>query len=189
MLSRWRFLDLLLLPTLFAWFLIMAVAGIFVVPIGLLFTPRKAYHMPKLFWLWGNDTDSINGDEGWRLKCQESWILGHPRSMWSRYVWTALRNPARNWSSWVGPRPRDLAMVYSSEPDPLDMHCTSMAVLAFTESWRYPMYFGSWRVFNDWRIILKAGYKLWSVERDIHNGKPDQFQFVMYPQIKKRVCG
>lgn len=90
--------------------------------IALLFTPRSADKLPKLFRKWDNDV-SINGDGcGWQ-KADGTWVdlrdgvehLGeplvsyqdptyggtayyanghHPRSYWARYIWLGWRNRA-----------------------------------------------------------------------------------------------
>jgi len=90
--------------------------------IALLFTPKSAEKLPKLFRKWDNDV-SINGDGcGWQ-RADGSWVdlrdgvehLGeplvsyqdpayggtayyakghHPRSYWARYIWLGWRNRA-----------------------------------------------------------------------------------------------
>lgn len=98
--------------------------------VALLFTPRSANRLPKMFRKWDNDV-SINGDGcGWR-RADGSWVdlrdgvlhLGetlvgyddpayggtayyakghHPRSYWARYIWLGWRNRASKLSQEMG---------------------------------------------------------------------------------------
>lgn len=88
--------------------------------IALLFTPRSAEKLPKIFSKWDNDV-SINGD-GWGQFVDGKWVRAdsgaypdvpwvsysdpaytgdayyakghHPRSYWARYIWLGWRNRA-----------------------------------------------------------------------------------------------
>lgn len=99
-----------------------------VVPVALLFTPRDAERLPRIFEWWDNDA-SINGD-GWSVLRDGKWIhvfgtelpgeravpygdpsytgdayycLGHhPRSFYARWVWLGLRNRASRLSQILG---------------------------------------------------------------------------------------
>lgn len=99
-----------------------------VVPVALLFTPRHAEHLPRLFIWWDNDA-SINGD-GWAVLRDGKWVhvFGdelpgerpvpyidpeytgdcyyakghHPRSFFARWVWLGLRNRASRLSQMLG---------------------------------------------------------------------------------------
>lgn len=98
--------------------------------VALLFTPREANKLPKLFRKWDNDV-SINGDGcGWQ-RTDGTWVdlrdgvqhLGeplvsyddpayggtayyakghHPRSYWARYIWLGWRNRASKLSLDMG---------------------------------------------------------------------------------------
>lgn len=98
--------------------------------VALLFTPRSANKLPKLFRKWDNDV-SINGDGcGW-LRADGKWVdlrdgvqhegeplIGyddtsyggtayyakghHPRSYWARYIWLGWRNRASKLSLDLG---------------------------------------------------------------------------------------
>lgn len=98
--------------------------------VALLFTPRSANRLPKLFRKWDNDV-SINGDGcGWQ-RADGTWVdlrdgvqhegeplVGyddpsyggtayyakgrHPRSYWARYVWLGWRNRASKLSLDMG---------------------------------------------------------------------------------------
>lgn len=99
-----------------------------VVPVALLFTPRNAEHLPRLFVWWDSDA-SINGD-GWAVWRGGAWVhvFGdelpgerpipydhpdytgdcyyckghHPRSFYARWVWLGLRNRASRLSQLLG---------------------------------------------------------------------------------------
>lgn len=98
--------------------------------VALLFTPREANKLPKLFRKWDNDV-GINGDGcGWK-RADGTWVdlrdgvqhLGeplvgyddpafggtayyakghHPRSYWARYIWLGWRNRASKLSLDLG---------------------------------------------------------------------------------------
>lgn len=72
---------------LFLW-LPVAIAGIFTVPIALLF--ERDGHFPRIFWPWDNHSDSVHGTDFQPY-------LG----FWRGYVWTAFRNPCSNWGKLV----------------------------------------------------------------------------------------
>ena len=99
-----------------------------VVPVALLFTPRSANRLPRLFEWWDNDV-SINGD-GWAVLRDGVWVQvqgnerpgevavaysdprytgdtyycrgHHPRSFYARWVWLGLRNRASRLSQILG---------------------------------------------------------------------------------------
>lgn len=99
-----------------------------VVPVALLFTPRDAERLPRIFEWWDNDV-SINGD-GWAVLRDGNWVQvqgnelpgeraipyghpdytgdayyckgHHPRSFYARWVWLGLRNRASRLSQILG---------------------------------------------------------------------------------------
>ncbi len=70
--------------------------GFVIVPIALLFCKKDTYDLPKLFWLWGNAEDGINGFS------TVSHFTGDPSSFHSRYIWLASRNPVHNYKLSLG---------------------------------------------------------------------------------------
>lgn len=112
-----KFLSILfLIPILLATFIFflcidlpMTLLGLFMVPLGLLFCKKDSEHMPKLFWFWDNDRDGINGDgreptatdpgAGWK---GNEHTQGNQQSMWNRFRWLAIRNPANNFGYLIG---------------------------------------------------------------------------------------
>lgn len=73
-----------------------------VVPLALVFTPREAEHLPRLFAWWDNDV-SINGDhaEG-EPTYYARWF--DRRSFIARWVWLGWRNRASRLSQQLGHR-------------------------------------------------------------------------------------
>jgi hypothetical protein len=70
---------------------LLAILGLVIVPIALLFTPRKATNLPRWAWLWDNDVDGLNGDSGWQDKHPETYS-----SFFWRFWWLAIRNRTTN---------------------------------------------------------------------------------------------
>lgn len=78
----------------------MAIAGVFIVPVALLFrTPDD--HLPRWAWIWDNEDHGTDGDGFWVKRCGATF--------WCRYKWLAFRNPtfnlARYWLGAVVPMP------------------------------------------------------------------------------------
>jgi len=169
--------------------LVMAVSGLFTCAVGLLFCSKVADHMPKLFWPWDNDVNTINGDPGWWLICSKSRFLGYATSYRSRFVWCALRNPCRNYSMWVGVRPAAVKFIWiNKQYDEAKQQCNSLLVIAESVSGkRYVMWMPSWKLFGKWRFLGKFGFKLWDIVPLARIGEAEKRQFVFYPQIKRGV--
>ena len=95
----WVFLIAIRLP--------LILAGLVIVPIGLLFRTteevtnpdeltypeRKVVHMPKIFWLWDNDAEgAMSWMDEWPDMCWDK----DPTSFLSMFQWMAIRNPVNN---------------------------------------------------------------------------------------------
>ena len=173
--------------------LVMKVVGIPICAIGLLFCNKESEHMPKLFWLFDNDVDTINGDEGeWVKVIKRTWWLGKRTSYWTRFWWCAIRNSARNYTMWVGVRPCDVKEIWVNKAydESVSHHYLSLLVIAVTEDGkRYVMWHPSWRVWLPYfghRILLgKYGFKLWDIVGLAEKGEKEKRQFVYYPSLQK----
>ncbi len=93
--------------------LVAIIAGLFIVPIGLL-TSRNEFwpkgkiaqwagwnyrKMHRYFWIWDNDEDGSMGDaRGW---WNDNSPFGGSESFMSQYWWLAVRNPANNLKRYV----------------------------------------------------------------------------------------
>ena len=172
--------------------LVMLIAGWFIVPIGLLFCNKDSEHMPKLFWLWDNAVDTINGDEGkWKEVCEKAWFLKDPTSYWTRWKWLAIRNAARNYSMFVGVRPCDVEEIWINkqyDENPHRRQCNSLIVKARTwDDKYYTMWMPSWRVkFWKWdRFLGKFGFKLWDLIPLARMGDKEKRQFTFYGWFQK----
>lgn len=80
--------------------------GVFIVAIALPFAKaegqrnEKGWQMVKLprwAWLWSNDHDGVEGEKECRYQIRDGYGFG----FWARYNWTALRNPANNFSRYI----------------------------------------------------------------------------------------
>lgn len=90
------------------WFLLTPFAllvhatGYIVVPVALLFCKPEDEHLPRLFWLWDNPGDGINGDGdstwGWRGPEHAN---GRERTYWWRLLWM-YRNAGYGFARWAG---------------------------------------------------------------------------------------
>lgn len=107
--------------SLFAIKLILNIAGLFIVPVGLLFSVKQSSrsdgreidNLPKWLWIFGNDSDGTYGDKRlwWDKNCDEQVLFGilplirkvypklpvlNSKNYLPRYWWTAVRNPSNN---------------------------------------------------------------------------------------------
>lgn len=114
-------LTILQVVVLFALRIVLIVLGIFITPIGLLFSvPGKSVsdgrdidNFPKWLWVFGNDSDGTYGDKRlwWDKNADASVLFGlfpflrskginlptlNSKSFLSRYWWCAFRNPVNN---------------------------------------------------------------------------------------------
>ena len=89
---------------LVAW-LIMIVLGFFVVAIALPFSHKigekneygwQMERLPKWAWFWSNDYDGVQGQ-----KNGKNYTSSALDSFWGRHNWTAIRNPANNFSRYT----------------------------------------------------------------------------------------
>lgn len=97
----------------------LAIVGLFVVPVGLLFVqkgrPNKFgetsqchkgkyiekgasghwdyWSLPGWLWLWSNDEDGLLGEPSGKHSAR---VGGKERSFWGMYQWAAIRNPVNN---------------------------------------------------------------------------------------------
>lgn len=71
---------------------VVSLAGLFVVPIALMFAGEK---LPKWAWIWDNDRDGINGDGGFKNEHCPAYKLQYGGFL-CRFIWLAIRNPAAN---------------------------------------------------------------------------------------------
>ena len=72
---------------------ISSILGLIAVPIALLFA--KDGKLPKWAWIWDNDRDGINGDDGFKNEHCPSYGLKYGGFLCS-YIWLAIRNPSAN---------------------------------------------------------------------------------------------
>lgn len=89
---------------LIAW-LVMIIIGLFVVAIALPFSHKigekneygwQMERLPKWAWYWSNDYDGVQGQ-----KNGKNYTDSALDSFWGRYNWTAIRNPANNFSRYT----------------------------------------------------------------------------------------
>ena len=88
--------------------LVLMIVGLFVVPIALLFKqPLNTtnnnglflpYRLPRWAWLWDNDRDGVQGDNGFNFEHCPSYGLKYGGFL-CNYIWLAIRNPVSN-ASW-----------------------------------------------------------------------------------------
>lgn len=78
---------------------LLALAGLVMVPIGLMtrymsFGPIPEHHWPNnIFWLWGNDEEGV---PDWWLGRAADGEYGKLASWFPRFWWLAIRNPVNN---------------------------------------------------------------------------------------------
>lgn len=182
-----------------AWRIVTQIAmltlGLPVCAVGLLFcrSDWKVKHMPRACWFFDNDVDTINGDPGWWAICKRTWWLGLPTSWWSRWYWTAIRNPCRNYSMWVGARPCDIEEIWINkqyDEDPHRRQCNSLIVKARTwDDKYYMMWMPVLRLTKERTVVGKFGFKLWDLVPLAKEGSKQKCQFVFYPSFTHQKGG
>lgn len=159
------YLIFLLPATLVFWLIVdlpVTLLGLIMVPLGLLLRDRNSNHLPKLFWLWDNDKDGIDGDAGWQGLDHTN---GNYASFWNRFRWLAIRNPSNNWGYKIGfKQTADVTYKYIGDPATSDQgHSGALLVLAYRDKMpvsyafymvqQYSMFKSKClRVFSGWKI-------------------------------------
>ena len=156
-----------------------------VVAVALMFTPRRADRLPRLFRAWDNNV-SLNGDgHGWMDEDGE-WHHGrdgvqprpgtyiysyddplyagdayyaeghHPRSFWARYIWVGLRNRASQLSAEYGVQVIERPRCISGNPHIHRNGPYGHFVLEYGERYHYK----SMRRIGPFTLIRSYGHKL-----------------------------
>lgn len=163
--------------------LVVAIIGLFVVPIAYIF--KSESNLPNWAWPWGNDKDGLYTDNP---SYRPSWIK--PQSFLDAYYWLAIRNPARNFSEYLGYKTDDIKTINILQPGYIDK--SSIKILVTTKDGKeYPFIYYYKRIYKDYVLLFKYGWKNWSVVeydkvKDLEKLKNKKIQFVLYPQIRKK---
>jgi len=162
----------------------VAVVGLLVVPVAYLM--REGDKLPTWAWAWDNDHDGIYTDNP---DYRPSFIKA--RTMLDAYYWLAIRNPARNFSAYLGFTASEFASAEVIQCKQMDI--SSIHVIVTTENGKeYPFYYLNIKLFKEYRLMFKYGWKncVFFKEpgcdiRDLSELDNRLIQFVFYPQIRK----
>ena len=92
---------------------VLALVGIFVVPVALLFahtetspvtrryTGWQYKRLPFWAWIWDNETYGTMGNHHWQEARYNPLFYKKPASFWSQWYWLAIRNPTNNMAEWA----------------------------------------------------------------------------------------
>lgn len=162
--------------------LAMVILGLCVIPPA--YFLRKDGRLPSVFLAWGNDKDGLYSSPDHAPR----WIK--PGTFIDAYYWLAIRNPARNFSAWLGfdPLKARIEIVQFGVFGQSDMQ-----VLAYVGDKTYPLIYQCRKLPFGYTWVLKMGWKNWQFFRDDgHLKTQDELeknpvQFVFYPQVVKHV--
>jgi hypothetical protein len=157
--------------------LLVAIIGLIIVPIALLFTGTLKNNLPKWAWFWGNDEDGLQSPS---LDKDEHFTT--PGSYLDRLYWLAIRNPACNFSRYIGYSQSDVISIETLREGEMDK--SSMASIVHTKNGKsYPFIYIAKPLFNGYWLYFKYGWKNWMVG----NANAKIIQFALYPQIRKQL--
>ena len=163
--------------------LLMSFLGVFLVPIAYLTRNKESNKFQSLFYWWGNDKNGIYTVS----KYLPSWIKAH--SLFDCYYWTAIRNPARNFSSkYLGYETKNIVSFEVLKEGKFGE--SDITTIVKSKDKEYPMMYMYRPLFGDWKFILKYGWKNWDLNTkdanlDEFKQKNEFISFVCYPQIRK----
>lgn len=178
--------------------LVVALVGIPILAVLLLFIPRGKESLPKAFRWWDNgeayfkaedEPDGLLGPHYWRKKrgVEDQWAISYWKLWWERFNWLALRNPADYFGYKLGFKVVDkLTRVKSRGNENVGDHLWSdqgyFYQLVYNGNgkkyWEYYLVYKYYR--SNYALRVRIGWKIGAVKRR-NDGRHLPFVFSITP--------